>query len=55
MTCTSDYDRGKQQTRPLVRDGVTHPQTRNCLTLTKIWGLTPRLTGRLTVGHNVTL
>jgi hypothetical protein len=40
---------------------ATYRQNRNCLTVTKIWswapdgGLTPGLTGRLTVGRTVTL
>jgi hypothetical protein len=51
----------KRQTRPLVRKGAPHQQTRNCLRVTKIWswnprwGLTSRQTGRLTVGRNVTM
>jgi hypothetical protein len=51
----------KRQTRPPVRKGVPHQQTRNCLTLMKMWfgaqdgGLTPRQTGRLTVGCNISL
>jgi hypothetical protein len=51
----------KRQTRPLVREGATHQQTRNCLTAIKIWPwapdgcLKPRQTGRLTVGRNITL
>jgi hypothetical protein len=51
----------KGQTRPLVREGAPHQQTRDCLTVIKIrsWArdgcLTPRRTGRLTVGHNITL
>jgi hypothetical protein len=40
----------KRQTRPLVREGVPHQQTRSCP-----WGLTPRQAGRLTVCCNVTL
>jgi hypothetical protein len=27
----------KRHTRPLVRDSAPHQQTRNCLTVTKIW------------------
>jgi hypothetical protein len=51
----------KRQNRPLVREGAPPQQTRNCLTVTKIWSwapygcLTPRQTGRLTVGRNMTL
>jgi hypothetical protein len=30
----------KPQTHPLVREGTPHRQTRNCLTLTKIWSWT---------------
>jgi hypothetical protein len=51
----------ERQTRPLVREGAAHQQTRKCLTVTKIWSwalgedLTPRQTGRLTVGRNITL
>jgi hypothetical protein len=50
----------KGQTRPLVREGAPHQQNRNCLTVIKIWSyapdgcLTPRQTGRLTVGRNIT-
>jgi hypothetical protein len=51
----------KRQTRSLVRESAPHQQTRNCLTAIKIWSsdpdvcLTPRQTGRLTVGRNITL
>jgi hypothetical protein len=51
----------KWQTRPLVREGAPHKQTCNCLTVIHIWSwapdgyLTPRQTGQLTVGRNVTL
>jgi hypothetical protein len=51
----------KRQTRPLVRVGAPHEQTRNCLTVTKFlsWtpdgGLTPSPTGRPTTGRNVTM
>jgi hypothetical protein len=51
----------KWQIHPLVREGTPHQQTRNCLTVIKIWscapdgGLTPRQTGRLTVCRNITL
>jgi hypothetical protein len=51
----------KYQTCPLVREGTSHQQTRNCLTVIKIWSwatdgcLTPRKTGRLTVSHNIIL
>jgi hypothetical protein len=50
----------KRQTRPLIREGATHQQTRNSLTIIKIWScapdecLTPRHTGRLTFGRNIT-
>jgi hypothetical protein len=49
------------QNRPLVREGVPHQQIRDGLTVIKIWSwapdgsLTPRQTGRLTVGSNITL
>jgi hypothetical protein len=49
------------QTRPLVRESAPYQQTRNCLIVIRIlsWtpdgGLTPRQTGRLTVGRNVNL
>jgi hypothetical protein len=52
--CTS-----KLQTRPLVRKGAPQHE-RKCPTVIQIWswitdeGLTPRRTGRLTVGHNIT-
>jgi hypothetical protein len=51
----------KRQTRPLVREGGPHQQTRKCLILIKIWSWTPdgcmtrRQTGRLTVRRNITL
>jgi hypothetical protein len=51
----------KRQTRPLVREDAPQQQTRNCLTVTKIWSrvldwcLTPRQTGRLTIGRHITL
>jgi hypothetical protein len=35
--------------RPLVRGGAPHQQTRNCLTLTKIWSWAPD--GVLTQGQ----
>jgi hypothetical protein len=50
----------KRQTRALVREGVPRQQTRNCMTVIKIssWApdecLTPRQTGRLTVGRKIT-
>jgi hypothetical protein len=43
----------KRQTRPVVREGAPHQQTRNCLTVIKIWSWAPdgcfisRETGRL--------
>jgi hypothetical protein len=52
----------KLQTRPLVREGAPHQQTRSCLKIIKERRekigrgcLTPRQTGRLTVGRNITL
>jgi hypothetical protein len=51
----------KQQTRPLIREGAPHQQTRNYLTVIKIWSLAPggclttRQTSRLTVGRNATM
>jgi hypothetical protein len=51
----------KRQTRPLVREGLPHQQTSNCLTVIKIvsWVpdgcLSPRQTGRMTVCRNITL
>jgi hypothetical protein len=51
----------KRQTRPLVREGAPHQQTRSCLTVIKIWSYAPdgcfipRQTGRLTVGRNIRL
>jgi hypothetical protein len=51
----------KWQTRPVVREGAPHQQTRNCLTVTKIrsWvadgSWTRRQTGRLTVGRTINL
>jgi hypothetical protein len=50
----------KRQTSPLVREGAPQQQTHDCLTVTKFcsWPpdecLTPRQTGRLTVGRNIT-
>jgi hypothetical protein len=55
--CITNY---KRQTRPLVREDAPHQQTRNCLRAIKSWSrasdgcLTPRQTGRLTVGRNAT-
>jgi hypothetical protein len=52
---------GKRQTCPLVRESAPHQETRNCLTVIKISSeapdgcFTPRQTGRLTVGRNITL
>jgi hypothetical protein len=46
---------------PEVREGAPHEQTRNCLTEIQLWSwapdkcFTPRRTGRLTVGHNITV
>jgi hypothetical protein len=51
----------KRQTCPLIRERAPHQQTRNRLTVIKIWSwapdgcLTPRQTGRLIVGRNITL
>jgi hypothetical protein len=48
----------KRQTRPHVRETGPHQQTRNCLTVIRIaqdGSLTPRQTGRLTVGRNIIL
>jgi hypothetical protein len=51
----------KRQTRPLVRQGASHQQTSNYLTVIKIWSwapdecFIPRQTGRQTVGRNMTL
>jgi hypothetical protein len=50
----------KRETRPLVREGAPHQQALNCVTVIQIWsltpdgGLTPRQTGRLTIGRNMT-
>jgi hypothetical protein len=50
----------KWQTCPHVREGAPHQHTHNCLAVTKIWslapdgGFTPRQTGQLTVGRNIT-
>jgi hypothetical protein len=47
-----------RKTRHLVREGAPHKQTRNCLTVIKVWSwgpdgcLTPRQNGQLTVGRN---
>jgi hypothetical protein len=42
--------------RPLVVEGASHVQYRNCRTVTNIWwGLTSRQTDRPTVGRNATL
>jgi hypothetical protein len=32
----------KRQTRPLIRESAPYQQTRNCLTVIKIWSLNPR-------------
>jgi hypothetical protein len=61
MTCTADFDRVKGQTPPAVREGAPRWQNRKLsdsnknLVLGPRWGLTPRLTGRLTFGCNVTV
>jgi hypothetical protein len=43
----------KRQTRPHVREGAPHQQTRNCLSVIKMWCWAPD--GRPTVGRNITL
>jgi hypothetical protein len=58
--CTTDYDRSKWQTQPRQRGRLTliKPQLSDSnknMVLGPRWGLTPGLTGRLTVGCNVTL
>jgi hypothetical protein len=51
----------KRQIRPLARGSASHQQTRNCLTVIKIWleapdrCFIPRQTGWLTVGRNTRL
>jgi hypothetical protein len=61
MTAIARTSNSCKQTRPLVREGAPHQETRNCLTVIIIWSwapgrcLTPEQTGRLTVGSNVTL
>jgi hypothetical protein len=47
----------KRETRPLVREVTPHQQTRNWLTVTKIWSWTPDggLIPRQTVGRIITL
>jgi hypothetical protein len=51
----------KWQNRSHVRGGAPYQQTHNCLTVIKFWSwtpdvwLTPRHTGQLTVGCNITL
>jgi hypothetical protein len=37
MTALAKTSNCKRQTRPLVRDSAPHRQTRNCLTVIKIW------------------
>jgi hypothetical protein len=65
-SCAGDAQQKLKSTDPLVKEGAPHQQTRNCLKNNprengKIWSrvpdecLTPRRTGRLTVGRNVTL
>jgi hypothetical protein len=50
----------RRQTRPFVRESAPHQETRNCLTVLKIWSWTPhgyfipRQTGLLTVGRHKT-
>jgi hypothetical protein len=47
LNLTENYGAGEdqqqftRQTRPLVREGVPHQQTRNCLTVIKIWYWAP--------------
>jgi hypothetical protein len=49
----------KLQTHPLVRESSPHQQTRNFVTVIKMYSkapngcFIPRQTGRLTVGHNI--
>jgi hypothetical protein len=51
----------KRETSPLARESSPHQQTRNCLTVIKMWSwapggcFIPRQTGRLTVGRNIRL
>jgi hypothetical protein len=51
----------KWQSCPLIRETAPYQQTRNCLTVMKIWSwdpdgcIIPRQTGRLTVGRNIRL
>jgi hypothetical protein len=42
MTYTTDYDLGKRQTRPLLREGAPHRQNRNSLTVKQNLVLGPR-------------
>jgi hypothetical protein len=58
--CRSAPTETVTDTRPLVREGTPHQQTRNSLTLIIIWswatdGCLTRQTVRLTVGRNITL
>jgi hypothetical protein len=41
MSCTSDYDRDKWETRPLGKEGASYRQNCKFLTVTKIWSLAP--------------
>jgi hypothetical protein len=51
----------KRRTGPLVRESAPHEQTRNCLTVIRIWSwapdgcFIPKQTGRLIVGRNISL
>jgi hypothetical protein len=55
---SSDY---KRQIRSFDEEGTRHQQTHGCLTVTEVWSwvpvgcLTPRQTGRLTIGRNIIL
>jgi hypothetical protein len=55
--CSNEVQR-QLQTRPLVREGATHQQTHNCLTVIKLWSWvpdgcqTPNQSGRLIIGRN---
>jgi hypothetical protein len=42
VSANSNY---KRQTRPLVSEGAPQEQTRNCLTVTKIWSWAPNAAG----------
>jgi hypothetical protein len=60
MSCAADYNCCKRQTRPRQREHPTSTKwklshSNKNLVSTPRWGLTPRLTGQLTFGPNVTL